>query len=68
MNIRLLNTDSSNPADILANHALAKGAGMFYAGFMQRLREILAIDQANTVGIGMTPDNPEVPTYMDEVS
>jgi len=68
INIRLLNTDAASHQEILANHALAKGAGMFYAGFMQRLRDILQFEQAAASGIGMSPSNPEVPLYMDEVS
>jgi hypothetical protein len=68
INIRLLNTPAESHAEIIANHALAKGAGMFYAGFMQRLRDILQIDQANMNGVGMSPENPEVPLYIDEVS
>jgi len=67
MNIKLLNTDSANPQEILANHAVAKGAGMFYAGLMQRLQEILQIEQTFNSNVG-TPANPEVPMYMDEVS
>ena len=67
MNIKLLNTDSSNPAEILANHATAKGAAMFYAGLMQRLQEILQIDQSFNSSLG-SPANPEVPVYVDEVS
>lgn len=67
MNIKLLNTDSANSQEILANHAVVKGAGMFYAGLMQRLQEILQIEQAFSSDIG-SPANPEVPVYMDEVS
>jgi hypothetical protein len=67
MNIKLLNTSSANPQEILANHAVAKGAGMFYAGIMQRLREILQIETIKAQGIG-SPENPEVPPLLDEVS
>jgi hypothetical protein len=67
MNIKLLNSDSASPQEILANHALAKGAGMFYAGLMQRLQEILQIESTFGSNVG-TPANPEVPMYMDEVS
>lgn len=67
MNIKLLNTPTANPQEILSNHAVAKGAGMFYAGLMQRLKELLHIDAMNAAGIG-TLDNPEVPPMLDEVS
>ncbi len=67
MNIKLLNSDSASPQEILSNHALAKGAGMFYAGLMQRLQEILQIESTFGSNVG-TPANPEVPMYMDEVS
>ena len=62
LNIKLLNTDTANPQEILANHAVAKGAGMFYAGLMQRLVSILQVQQYNAQGIG-TADNPEQPPY-----
>lgn len=62
LNITLLNTPTSNPQEILANHAVAKGAGMFYAGLIQRLVEILQVQQYNALGIG-SPENPEQPPY-----
>ena len=62
LNIKLLNTDTGNPQEILANHAVAKGAGMFYAGLMQRLLGILQVQQYNAQAIG-TPGNPEKPPY-----
>jgi len=67
LNIKLLNTPSNATAGILANHAVARGAGMFYAGVMQRLAHILQVDAYNAQGIG-TPENPEVPPYLDEVT
>jgi hypothetical protein len=67
MNIKLLNTPTANTQEILANHAVAKGAGMFYAGVMQRLTQLLHIQEIKAEGIG-TLDNPEHPPMLDEVS
>jgi hypothetical protein len=67
MNLKLLNTSSSNPQEILANHAVAKAAGMFYAGLMQRLKVVLSIQEIKSEGIG-TADNPEKPPMLDEVN
>ena len=65
LNVKLLNTETSNPAEILANHAVAKGAAMFYAGIMQRIAEVLHLEQVTASGIG-TPANPEKPPLMDD--
>lgn len=65
MNIKLMNT--SDPQEILRNHAIAKGAAMFYAGLIQRLTHLLQIEQIKAAGIG-TIENPEVPPMLDEVS
>ncbi len=65
LNIRLINTETSDPNAILANHAIAKGAGMFYIGFIQRIQQILAVHSYNAQGIG-TPENPEQPPYQAE--
>lgn len=65
LNIRLINTGTANPQEILANHAIAKGAGMFYIGFIQRLQHILHVHDYNAQGIG-TPENPEQPPYQPE--
>ncbi len=62
LNIKLLNTDTANPQEILANHAVAKGAGMFYIGFIQRLQHLLQVEAYNAQAIG-TPENPEQPPY-----
>ena len=67
MNIRLINTATANPQEILANHAVAKGAGMFYSGVMQRLQEVLAIETVKESGLG-TAGNPERPVMLDELS
>ena len=67
MNVKLINTSSANTQEILANHAIAKGAGMFYAGLMQRLRVVLSIQEIKSEGIG-TAENPEKPPMLDEVS
>ena len=67
LNIRLINTETANPSEILANHAIAKGAGMFYIGFIQRLQHILQVANYNAQGIG-TPENPEQPPYQPEFS
>ncbi|SRR6266496_5884713 len=65
LNVRLINTATSNPQEILGNHAIAKGAGMFYIGFIQRLQQILQEYNYNAQGIG-TPENPEQPPYQSE--
>jgi len=65
LNIKLLNLEK--PEEIMAAHAVAKGAGMFYAGVMQRLNDILQIEQIKAQGIG-TIDNPDHPPMLDEVS
>lgn len=65
LNIKLLNLEK--PEEIMAAHAVAKGAGMFYAGVMQRLSDILQIEQIVSQGIG-TIENPEIPPMLDEVS
>ena len=65
LNIRLINTETANPNEILANHAIAKGAGMFYIGFIQRIQHILQEFNYNAQGIG-TPENPEQPPYPSE--
>jgi hypothetical protein len=65
MNIKLMNT--ADEKEILRLHAIAKGAAMFYAGFMQRLQHILQIETIKAAGIG-TIDNPETPPLLDEVS
>lgn len=65
LNIRLINSDTANPNEILANHAMAKGAGMFYIGFIQRLQQLLAEYKYIAEGIG-TLENPEQPPYQIE--
>lgn len=65
LNIALINTSTSNPNEILANHAIAKGAGMFYIGFIQRIQQLLAEAKYNSEGIG-TAENPEKPPYVAE--
>jgi hypothetical protein len=67
LNVRLINTETSNPQEILGNHAIAKGAGMFYIGFIQRLQQILTEFNYTQQGIG-TPENPEQPPYQSEFS
>lgn len=67
LNIRLINTATSNPNEILANHAIAKGAGMFYVGFIQRMQQLLTEARYQSAGIG-TADNPEQPPYPTEFS
>lgn len=65
LNIKLLNTSTANAPEIVANHAVAKGAGMFYAGVMQRITEMLHLEAVAAAGIG-TPENPEKPPLMDD--
>jgi hypothetical protein len=67
LNIKLINTSTGNPTEILANHAVAKGAAQFYAGFMQRLIELLQIEQYNAAGIG-SPENPEKPPMLEDIA
>lgn len=66
--IRLLNNsliNSGTDAEILANHRIVKGAGMFYVGVIQRLSELVAVDAYLASGIG-TPENPEKLPLMEE--
>lgn len=65
LNVRLINTSTANPSEILANHAVAKGAGMFYVGFIQRIEQLLQDASYAAQGIG-TMDNPEQPPYQPE--
>jgi len=65
LNIKLLNL--SDEKEILAAHSVAKGAGMFYAGLIQRLEIILQIEKIKSEGIG-SMSNPEIPPMLDEVS
>jgi hypothetical protein len=65
LNIKLINTTTANPNEILANHAIAKGAGMFYVGFIQRIQELLTEAKFAAMDIG-TIDNPEQPPYVTE--
>lgn len=65
LNIRLINTETANPQQILSNHAIAKGAGMFYIGFIQRLEQLLKEHEYSIQGIG-TAANPEQPPYQAE--
>lgn len=65
LNIQLINTATANPSEVLANHAIAKGAGMFYVGFIQRIQQLLTEANYNAAGIG-TPGNPEQPPYPAE--
>jgi len=65
LNIKLINTGTANPAEILANHAIAKGAAMFYAGFIQRIQQLLTEASYTNLGIG-SPENPEKPPYVTE--
>jgi hypothetical protein len=56
MNIHLMN--SSTDAEALQAYKLVRGASMFYAGVMNRIEEITAVDAYNNSGLG-TPENPE---------
>lgn len=68
LNVDLLNTSGANPDDVLAKHALAKGAGMFYAGFFKRLQMLLKLkdEELNHRRVGSI-ENPEVPQYQEDV-
>lgn len=65
LNIKLINTGGDNPNEILANHAIAKGAAMFYAGFIKRIVKVLEIEHYNNLNLG-SPENPEQPPYPAE--
>ena len=58
LNVRLINTDAADTKAIIANHQIAKAAGMFYAGFIQRLIDELDIKAYADSGVG-TISNPE---------
>ena len=63
LNQKLINTDASNPQEVLSNHSLAKAAGMFYAGFLQRIKEeiTLANSESSTIGTIQDPERPYYP-------
>jgi len=65
LNLKLMNTDASDETQVLANHRLAKAAGMFYSGVMQCLEEQVQIAAYSASGIG-TIDNPEIPPMIPE--
>lgn len=65
LNVYLLNADTAEDAVILARFRTAKAAAMFYAGFLQRLREEISIHVNSVSGVG-TMDNPEVLTTPQE--
>ncbi len=65
LNVRLINTETANPNEVLANHAVAKGAGMFYVGFIQRIQHLLHEAKYIAEAIG-SPQNPEQPPYQVE--
>jgi hypothetical protein len=64
-NQNLVNTDGTNPKEVLANHNLMKAAAMAYVGLMQRIdREIaVAVSEGSTLG---TIGDPERPYYPPE--
>lgn len=64
LNVRLLNTPGEDEKAIIANHRMAKGAGMFYIGFIKRLNEELNIYSYNAQNLG-TPENPEQTPELD---
>jgi len=58
-NHNLMNTPSTAPEQILAKHAMAQTATLFYQEFMIRLSDELNLHKYNAVRLG-TMDNPEV--------
>jgi hypothetical protein len=52
---------------VLSNHSLAKAAGMFYAGFLQRIKEeiTLANSESSTIGTIQDPERPYYPPEFD---
>jgi hypothetical protein len=65
LNQKLINTEVSDSQAVLANHALVKAAGLFYATLIQRISEevTLAGNEGSTVG---TIGDPERPFYPAE--
>lgn len=47
-NIRLVNTDPTDPDTVLINHGLAHAVGRFYVGLMSRLKEEFDIENYNS--------------------
>lgn len=64
-NYALANTPVSKPAEVLANHALAKAAAQFYQGFMERLQDQLNLHTQLATRLG-TPENPEPSNVMPD--
>ena len=65
MNIRLLNTPTEESSKVLARHAVAQAAGMFFSGFKQRIEEAVTLNRISQEGIG-TKSNPEEVPLMEE--
>lgn len=66
--IRLMNIKAINAEDEteqVKGLRLVKAASMFYAGIMQRVAELTAIDAYNRSGVG-SAENPEIPQYTEE--
>jgi len=63
LNQKLINTEVSSSVEVLANHSLAKAAGMFYAGILQRIKEeiTLANSEVSTIGTIQDPERPYYP-------
>jgi hypothetical protein len=58
-NHNLMNTPSTKPEEILAKHAAAQTATLFYQEFMVRLSDELNLHKYNAMRLG-TMDNPEI--------
>jgi len=58
LNVHHMNTPEDNERAILASFRLAKGAAMFYSGFISRLNEEVVQEQFNAAKTG-TIEHPE---------
>ena len=63
-NQRLINTENSNAAEVVSNHAMAKASGMVYTGLLQRISEEIALsaNEASTIGSISDPERPYYPS------
>jgi hypothetical protein len=65
LNLKLINTDAADRDAVCAAHAMAKAAGQFYEGFIQRLNEEFDLHLRLASKIG-TIENPEVLPLLEE--
>jgi hypothetical protein len=67
LNQRLINTEATNPKEVIANHALVKAAGLFYSTLIGRIREEITVasSEGSTVGTISDPERPYYPAEFD---